>query len=191
MNHCRYLSAAVEEYTLDVLRMDYNLDPGMRDTSYLSCTFYNYLSSYCLEHFVGPIWQANDKDGRSGLVEVAYVEGLYTMWDAILSMHPGLLIDDCSSGGRRIDVSGPVSSLHCTCRSLPCAIIGLSTPCRSRHLPGRFHSGGPIMVGRLQRLGLSHCKFVSLQTLALSAYTVAQLAAPADSCYRGSQKAWG
>lgn len=44
----RYLSAAVEEYGLDVLRMDYNLDPG-------------------------PIWQANDKDGRSGMVEVAYM----------------------------------------------------------------------------------------------------------------------
>ena len=75
----RYLSAAVEEYGLDVLRMDYNLDPG-------------------------PIWQTNDKEGRSGMVEVAYIEGLYTMWDEILATHPGLLIDDCSSGGRRIDI---------------------------------------------------------------------------------------
>ena len=75
----RYLSAAVDEYGLDVLRMDYNINPG-------------------------PIWHANDEDGRSGMVEVAYIEGLYTMWDAILSAHPGLLIDDCSSGGRRIDI---------------------------------------------------------------------------------------
>ena len=26
------------------------------------------------------------------------------MWDEILATHPGLLIDDCSSGGRRIDI---------------------------------------------------------------------------------------
>ena len=26
------------------------------------------------------------------------------MWDAIRASHPGLIIDDCSSGGRRIDL---------------------------------------------------------------------------------------
>ena len=29
--------------------------------------------------------------------------GLYDMWDTLRARHPGLLIDDCSSGGRRID----------------------------------------------------------------------------------------
>ena len=90
----------MEEYTLDVLRMDYNLDPGKSDTPCPSCTYHISL----VDRVAGPIWQANDKDGRSGLVEVAYIEGLYTMWDSILSTHPGLLIDDCSSGGRRIDI---------------------------------------------------------------------------------------
>ena len=61
--------------------MDYNLDPL-------------------------PVWATNDAKSpeRSGLTEVKYIEGLYTLWDAILAAHPGLLIDDCSSGGRRIDV---------------------------------------------------------------------------------------
>ena len=31
---------------------------------------------------------------------------------------------------------------------------------------------------------------LQIRKFALSAYTVAQLTAPADSCYRGSQKAW-
>ena len=33
-----------------------------------------------------------------------YILGLYSLWDRILSAHPGLMIDDCSSGGRRIDL---------------------------------------------------------------------------------------
>lgn len=92
----------MEEYALDVLRMDYNVDPGEMDTGcpYRTCC----ISLHCLERATGPIWQANDKDDRSGLVEVAYIDGLYTLWDTILSRHPGLLIDDCSSGGRRIDI---------------------------------------------------------------------------------------
>jgi alpha-galactosidase len=38
------------------------------------------------------------------MTEIRYVEGLYTMWDELRARHPGLLIDNCSSGGRRIDI---------------------------------------------------------------------------------------
>eukprot|EP00039_Didymoeca_costata_P008952 m.118940 g.118940 ORF g.118940 m.118940 type:complete len:363 (+) comp14297_c0_seq3:988-2076(+) len=74
-----YLSAAVEAYSLDVLRLDFNIAPG-------------------------PIWSAADEVNRSGIVEARYVDGLYKLWDTILEGHPGLMIDDCSSGGRRIDL---------------------------------------------------------------------------------------
>lgn len=30
--------------------------------------------------------------------------GLYAFWDALLARHPGLIIDNCASGGRRIDL---------------------------------------------------------------------------------------
>jgi len=32
------------------------------------------------------------------------IEGLYVYWDALLARNPGLLIDNCASGGRRIDL---------------------------------------------------------------------------------------
>ena len=49
-------------------------------------------------------WQAADEPGRKGMTELRYVEGLYAFWDALLERFPGLLIDNCSSGGRRIDI---------------------------------------------------------------------------------------
>jgi alpha-galactosidase len=36
--------------------------------------------------------------------EIRHIEGLYAFWDELLARHPGLVIDNCSSGGRRIDL---------------------------------------------------------------------------------------
>jgi alpha-galactosidase len=38
------------------------------------------------------------------MTEIGYIDGLYAMWDELRSRHPGLLIDNCASGGRRIDL---------------------------------------------------------------------------------------
>ena len=38
------------------------------------------------------------------MTEIRWIEGLYAMWDELLARHPGLAIDNCSSGGRRIDL---------------------------------------------------------------------------------------
>ncbi len=46
----------------------------------------------------------NDPPGRQGITEIRFVEGLYKFWDELLRRHPGLLIDNCASGGRRIDL---------------------------------------------------------------------------------------
>jgi len=51
-----------------------------------------------------PFWQAADADDRAGMSEIRHIEGLYAMWDELLARHPGLVIDNCSSGGRRIDL---------------------------------------------------------------------------------------
>ena len=76
-----YLNAAIKAYKVSCLRIDYNIDP------------------------LGP-WQAMDaKDpSRTGMTEMRYVEGLYQMWDDILRENPKLFIDNCASGGRRIDL---------------------------------------------------------------------------------------
>ncbi|MCX5759001.1 MAG: alpha-galactosidase, partial [Candidatus Hydrogenedentes bacterium] len=73
------LSKRIEEYGLDVYRNDFNMDP---------------LS----------FWRKNDEPERQGISEIRYIKGLYAMWDELIERHPGLLIDNCSSGGRRIDL---------------------------------------------------------------------------------------
>ena len=57
-------------------------------------------------------WRGNDAPDRQGISEIRHVEGLYAMWDELRKRHPRLMIDNCASGGRRIDIE--------TCRrSLP------------------------------------------------------------------------
>jgi alpha-galactosidase len=73
------LSQRISEFGLDIYRNDFNIDP---------------LS----------FWRQNDAPDRQGLTEIRYVEGHYAMWDELLAKHPGLMIDNCSSGGRRIDL---------------------------------------------------------------------------------------
>ena len=38
------------------------------------------------------------------MTEIRYIEGLYAFWDAFRKGHPGLMIDNCASGGRRLDL---------------------------------------------------------------------------------------
>lgn len=51
-----------------------------------------------------PFWEAADAPDRIGISEIQHITGLYAMWDELLARCPGLLIDNCSSGGRRIDL---------------------------------------------------------------------------------------
>ncbi|MBQ4290261.1 MAG: alpha-galactosidase, partial [Clostridia bacterium] len=48
-------------------------------------------------------WRMNDAPGRRGYLENRHVAGLYRMMDDLLAAIPGLVIDNCSSGGRRLD----------------------------------------------------------------------------------------
>jgi alpha-galactosidase len=74
-----YMVGLIAENNIGCYRQDFNCDP------------LNY-------------WRANDAPDRQGMTEIRYVEGLYAFWDALLASKPGLLIDNCSSGGRRIDI---------------------------------------------------------------------------------------
>lgn len=73
------LSQRITEFGLDVYRNDFNLDP---------------LDS----------WRQADAPDRQGITEIRYVEGHYALWDELRARHPGLWIDNCASGGRRIDL---------------------------------------------------------------------------------------
>lgn len=49
-------------------------------------------------------WQAHDKPNRVGISEIRYIEGLYAFLDELRRRFPRLLIDNCASGGRRLDL---------------------------------------------------------------------------------------
>jgi alpha-galactosidase len=51
-----------------------------------------------------PYWQANDAPDRVGITEIRYVQGLYTYWETIRAEHPDCLMEECASGGHRIDL---------------------------------------------------------------------------------------
>jgi alpha-galactosidase len=51
-----------------------------------------------------PFWRQNDPPDRQGITEIRYVEGLYAMWDELRARFPRMYLDDCASGGRRIDL---------------------------------------------------------------------------------------
>jgi alpha-galactosidase len=76
-----YLNAVIKAYRISCLRIDYNIDP---------LTYWQYID--------------NQNPERAGMAELHYVEGLYRMWDDILAANPGLFIDNCASGGRRIEL---------------------------------------------------------------------------------------
>ena len=79
---CQWMSQTIgdflEESGIDYYRQDFNIAPE-------------------------GIWLANDTEGRCGMTEVKYIMGLYDYWDYLLNRFPKLLIDNCASGGRRID----------------------------------------------------------------------------------------
>jgi alpha-galactosidase len=49
-------------------------------------------------------WRNNDAADRQGITEIKYVTGFLAFYDELLRRHPGMLIDNCASGGRRNDV---------------------------------------------------------------------------------------
>ena len=46
----------------------------------------------------------NDAPDRRGISEIKHIMGLYELWDRLHRSFPELLIDNCSSGGRRIEI---------------------------------------------------------------------------------------
>ncbi len=78
----------IEENRIDIYRQDFNLYP---DT----------------------YWAKKDSADRKGITEIKYMEGLYRFWDTLLERFPHLLIDNCASGGNRIDLESCARSVFC------------------------------------------------------------------------------
>lgn len=50
------------------------------------------------------VWLHNDEPNRLGILENKYCVNLLRYWDALAQAHPGMLMDTCASGGRRIEL---------------------------------------------------------------------------------------
>jgi alpha-galactosidase len=74
-----HVSGMIEREGIAIYRQDFNMDPL-------------------------PYWRAADEPDGQGVTEIRHVEGLYAFWDELLARRPGLIIDNCASGGRRIDL---------------------------------------------------------------------------------------
>ena len=48
-------------------------------------------------------WQTDESPDEIGLRELRYINGLYEFLDTLVDRHPGIIIDNCASGGRRLD----------------------------------------------------------------------------------------
>lgn len=56
---------------------------------------------------LGEMWKLKDASlgsDRIGVTEINYVTNLYRFYDELKEMIPGLMIDNCASGGRRMDI---------------------------------------------------------------------------------------
>lgn len=72
------VSGVMKEGKIDCYRQDYNMNPG-------------------------EYWDAADAPDRIGVSEAKHIAGLYEFWRCLRERFPGLLIDNCAGGGRRID----------------------------------------------------------------------------------------
>lgn len=73
------ISANITEYGVTTYRQDFNTE---------------------MLNFVDP----SETEERKGAIENHYVSGMLKYWDDLVVEHPGLMLDECASGGRRDDI---------------------------------------------------------------------------------------
>ncbi len=73
------LGKIIRDTKLTVFRMDFNFDPAF-------------------------LFDENDaREGCAGLTELRYYNGVYTFFEELKAEYPGIIVDNCASGGRRLD----------------------------------------------------------------------------------------
>lgn len=90
------IAGLIVEQGIDCYRQDFNIDPLA-------------------------FWQGNDSPDRIGISEIRYIEGLYTFLAELRLRFPNLLIDNCASGGRRLDFEMMRYSIPLWASDMQCA----------------------------------------------------------------------
>lgn len=103
------LSKMIEDIGVDCYRQDFNFDPL-------------------------DIWRHNDLPDRKGMTEIKHINGMYRLWDSLLERFPHLIIDNCASGGRRIDIETLRRSMPLWRSDLECPANFPSRCIQSHHL---------------------------------------------------------
>lgn len=82
----------IEKHQIDVYRQDFNMDPQA-------------------------VWDSMDAEsGAPGLAAARHITGMYRFLDEMRAKFPDILLENCASGGRRIDIE-MISRAHTYCRS--------------------------------------------------------------------------
>ena len=98
-----------------------------------------------------PFWNEQDKAMHTkGLAEIRFINGFYRFWRTLRKNFPNLLIDNCASGGRRIDwmtisLSIPMwrSDFSCQVSAHNAEANQIAVAYLSRWLP--FHASGHML----------------------------------------------
>lgn len=83
----------IEKHGIDIYRQDFNMDPGAT-------------------------WDRLDKENpeRVGIAEAKHIRGMYEYLDEMRRRFPKILLENCASGGRRLDIE-MLTRAHAYCRS--------------------------------------------------------------------------
>lgn len=76
----------IQEWGIHKLKWDHNIDPRWH-------------------------WIKHDDPERRGALQLGHIRGVWRVWDELRKNHPTLILENCSSGGRRFDL-GAFSHAH-------------------------------------------------------------------------------
>lgn len=120
------IAGMIQQNGIDCYRQDFNMDPL-------------------------PFWREADASDRVGMTEIRHIEGLYAFWDELRARFPNLLIDNCSSGGRRIDLETLSRSLPLWRSDVQC-FVNYDTDCAQTQSDG-LNRWVPLAACGTERLG--------------------------------------
>ena len=87
------VDAVIKENGISWYRQDANFNP---------------LSKWTLQ-------DSREGENREGITEIKYITGYYRYLDTLLERNPGLFMDNCASGGRRLDIESMKRSISMWC----------------------------------------------------------------------------
>jgi alpha-galactosidase len=74
-----HIQQRIDQWGIHKLKWDHNIDPQ-------------------------PFWAAHDDPEHRGLLQLRHVRGVYRVWEELTRRNPRLVLENCSSGGRRFDL---------------------------------------------------------------------------------------